>query len=383
MARRVFITAAEVSGDQHAAQLVTALKQLDPTMIIEGVGGPLMAKAGATIHHDTVTHAAMGWRGALRYFEINKILKWTQTYFITRKPDLLIGVDSPDMNIPFAKLAKARGVRVMQYVAPQLWAWREYRINKFRRFVNHVACILPFEEKYFRDKGMPATFVGHPLFDELPADRSPPPGPVYPDRPPIVGLLPGSRASEARANFPAMLDVARKLRLAQPDVRFVVPTTAATHPIVRELAGQFARLDYTLDAFNTLVPGCDLCLVTSGTATLHVACFGVPMVVVYRGSPILWHGVGRWLIHVRTFALVNLLAGLDPSRHLVPEFIPWHGDNTPVAEALIDLLRHPDKLETQHQALLALIERLDKPGASMNAARLAMAVMNQPDQRTT
>lgn len=374
---RVFITAAEVSGDQHAAQLIRSLKKLDPMMIIEGHGGPLMRKAGALIHRETVSNAAMGWRGALRYFEIKKVIKWTETYFITHRPDLQIGVDSPDMNIHFARLAKARGVPVMQYVAPQLWAWREYRIKKFRENVNHIACILPFEEPYFRGKGVNATFVGHPLFDELPTDRTPPTGPMYPDRPPIVGLLPGSRASEARQNFPPMLDVARKLRLAFKEIRFIVPTTDATHPVVAEHAAGFPKLEYERDNFDELVPQCDLCITASGTATLHVAGFGVPMIVVYRGNPVLWHGIGRWLIHVRTFSLVNLLAGVEKARHLVPEFIPWYGDNTPVAAAAIELLRRPDKLEEQHLKLEALMKKLDKPGASMNVAKLAMGMMKQ------
>jgi len=371
--KRVFITAAEVSGDQHAAALIKSLKQLAPKLEIEGHGGPLMRAAGATIHHETVKKAAMGWRGALRYFEIKKVIKWTETYFLTHKPDLVIGVDSPDMNIHFARLAKAHGVPMLQYVAPQLWAWREYRIKKIRPVVDHIACILPFEQEYFRKLGVKATFVGHPLFDELPVSRGAPPGPVFPDRPPIVGLLPGSRESEAKNNFPHMLDVARKLRLAFKDIRFVVPTTAATHPVVEEHAAGFPRIEYSQDRFDELVPKCDLCIVASGTATLHVASFGVPMIVVYRGNPILWHGIGRWLIKVRTFSLVNLLAGVD--KHIVPEFIPWHGSNEPVAVEAIGLLRHPEKLEIQHAKLEKLIKGLDKPGASMNVARLALSMM--------
>src|SRR5687767_6677932 len=169
--RRVFITVAEVSGDRHAAQLIAALRQLDPTLIIEGLGGPLMAAAGATIHRDTVTDAAMGWRAALRTFEVLDMLRWTRRHFEQNRPDLHVGVDSPSMNFHFAKLARRLGIPVMQYVAPQLWAWREGRMKKVRRWIDRLACILPFEEAYFRSHGVNATFVGHPLFDELPAQR--------------------------------------------------------------------------------------------------------------------------------------------------------------------------------------------------------------------
>src|SRR5205085_3471966 len=150
MSRRAFITVAEVSGDRHAAQLIHGLRELDPNIVVEGLGGPEMAAAGAIVHRDTVTHAAMGWRGALRALEISKALKWAKRHFEHSRPDVLIGVDSPSMNFHFARAAHTRGIPVMQYVAPQLWAWAEWRMKKVRRWVDRLACILPFEEAYFR-----------------------------------------------------------------------------------------------------------------------------------------------------------------------------------------------------------------------------------------
>src|SRR5579862_3618146 len=146
MARRVFITAAEVSGDKHAAQLVRSLRALEPDLVIEGYGGAEMAAAGATVHRDTVTKAAMGWRGALRAFEVIRLLRWTKAYFQRHRPDLVIGVDSPSMNFHFERLAHGMGVPTLQYVAPQLWAWARWRMRKVRKWVDEVACILPFEE---------------------------------------------------------------------------------------------------------------------------------------------------------------------------------------------------------------------------------------------
>lgn len=396
-ARRVFITVAEVSGDRHAAQFVTALRWLDPDLIIEGLGGPEMAGAGAQIHRETVANAAMGWRGALRAFEVMRLLRWTRHHFKANRPDLLVGVDSPSMNFHFAKLAKSFGIPVLQYVAPQLWGWRQGRMQKLRRWIDRLACILPFEEAYFKSHGVDATFVGHPLFDELPPRTVP--GPRFPDRPPIIGLLPGSRKSEAEANFPGLLGAARLIRAAFPDARFVVPTTAATQPVVMRLAENAPALGSVMfhftdampldargvvtvrqDAFDEMVPRCDLCLTVSGTATLHVAGFGVPMVVVYATSPLLWHGLGRWLINATTYALVNVLAVGPNARkdeHLVPELIPWFGDPNPVAACALDYLRHPEKLAAQRQSLDALVQSLDHPGASMNVARMALAMLPQ------
>lgn len=380
-ARRVFITVAEVSGDRHAAQLVTALRGLDPTLVIEGLGGAEMDAAGAKIHRETVGNAAMGLRGALRAFEVMEMLRWTREHFKANRPDLLVGVDSPSMNFHFAKLAKSLGIPVLQYVAPQLWAWREGRMKKLRRWVDRLACILPFEENYFKSHGVDATFVGHPLFDELPPHRTVP-GPRFPERPPIIGLLPGSRKSEAQANFPGLLGAANQVRAEFPGSTFLVPTTPATHPVVSaELARQPAHaIDYQLDAFDDMVPRCDLCLTVSGTATLHVAGFGVPMVVVYATSPVLWHGLGRWLINATTYALVNVLAvgpNAGKDEHLVPELIPWFGDPNPVAARALDYLRHPEKLAAQRHSLDALVQSLDHPGASMNVAKIALAMLPQ------
>ncbi len=295
------------------------------------------------------------------------------------------------MNIHFAKAARAMGVPVLMYVAPQLWAWREGRMKKLRRNVDRVACLLPFEEAYFRGHGVNATFVGHPLFDELPADRAPALDADAARAGLTVGLLPGSRKSEAASNFPHMLDVAEQIRRQIPNVNFLVPTTAATHPVVARhietwrSANADRKIDFALGGFDEMVPRCDLCITVSGTATLHVASFGVPMIVVYRAHPIAWHGAARWLMKTRTFALVNLLAGGRPPdrrddrlQHIVPEFVPWYGSNVPVANLAIELLRHPEQRAAQRARLNQLVRTLDRPGASNNVARIALELIAAP-----
>jgi lipid-A-disaccharide synthase len=390
MARRIFITVAEVSGDKHAAQLVRELRRLDPSLIIEGIGGPEMQDAGATLHRNTVTKAAMGWRGILRAGEVYGLLRWTRRYFDQHRPDLWIGVDSPSMNFHFARAAHDRGIPTLQYVAPQLWAWAIWRMKKLRKWVDRVACILPFEEAFFSGHGVNATFVGHPLFDELPPRVNTPVAERFPNRPPVVGLLTGSRKSEAQANFTGMLEVAQRIAGKFPNAKFVVPTTAGTHPIVQQILGttqtagelNYNRLsiEFGLGRFDQMVPRCDLCLTVSGTATLHVAGFGVPMVVVYHVSPIAWILVGQWLVPTRTFALVNVLAqrtGMT-SGHLVQELVPWN-KSEPLAVAALDLLEHPEKLESQRESLARLIAPLDHPGASINVAKMAIEMMRTED----
>ena len=382
-AKRVFITVAEVSGDNHAGQLVRSLRQLDPAIEVEALGGPALRAAGATVLHETVRSAAMGLAAARRGPEVLRLLRWTRNHFAQRRPDLQICCDSWGMNGRFAKLAHDAGVPVLYYIAPQAWASREGRVKQLRKRVDRLACILPFEERFFRDRGVPAVFVGHPLFDELPPRQPRPPVPAAftADRPPVVGLLPGSRRGEAAANFPPMLDVARRIRATFPGVRFVVPTTGATDPVVRRHATGATDLTIRLDAFDELVPQCDLCVTVSGTATLHVASHGVPMLVVYRLPAWQWHLAARWVIRAPAIALVNLLNG--PGERLVPEFFPWNGRADAVANAAVDLLAHPSKLAAQTAGLDRLVRTLDHPGASMNVARLAMELMGAPTARDT
>lgn len=375
MSQRVFLSVAEVSGDQHAAQLIHSLRQLNPAIAAEGIGGPLMREAGCNVLHETVSGAAMGMGGFTRYFELRKVLKQIEAHVGRQRPSIMIGVDSPSMNFHFAALARRIGVPFLQYVAPQVWAWREGRVKKIARTIDRVACILPFEEAYFRAKGVNATFVGHPLFDELPADRGQPFATKFPSRPdPIVGLLPGSRRGEALNHYGPMLQMADRIKQVFPTARFVTPTVAATHPIVTDRANGRPDVTVAQDAFDRLVPQCDLCITASGTATLHVAGFGVPMVILYRGGGrLVYHGIARWLIITKKFALVNLLA--DRDEYVAPEFIPWFDDPEPVAMAAIDFLQNPDKLRAQHERLLRLIKDLDRPGASMNVAKIAMEMM--------
>jgi lipid-A-disaccharide synthase len=199
-----------------------------------------------------------------------------------------------------------------------------------------------------------------------------------------VGLLAGSRKSEAQANFPRQLGVAMRILDEFPESRFVIPTTPATEPVISKslrtlpakLAGREQNLifEHGVDCFDEMVSQCDLCLTVSGTATLHVAGHGVPMIVVYRINPILWNLFGRWLVRTRTYSLVNLLS--DFHEHIVPEFVPWYGTIDEVAEYALDLLKNPPKLDEQRQRLRHILQALDKPGASMNVARMALKMIN-------
>ncbi len=387
MPRRVFVVVAELSGDLHAAALARALQVMDEEIVLEGIGGQSMRNAGVVVHHESVSRAAMTWRAAFRALEVLRLLKWARRYFAANKPDLLVCIDSFAMNRHFAKLAKGMGIPVLYYVPPQLWASRPGRIEQLRAVVDKVASIVPFEEEYLRSRGVDARFVGHPLLEEIQ------PGPYVEDgavvgfekRPPVVGLLAGSRKGEVGNNFPGMLEVTARIREAFPGAKFLAPTTHVTDPIVTKLAAGFPDIEVRVGAIDWMTPRCDFCLVKSGTGTLQVAAHGVPMIIMYRANWLAWHGIARWIVKTRTFGLINLLAGRgehleQKGEHVVPEFVPWFGDSRPIAEMALDYLRNPEKLAGQRRELKRVVSGLRKAGpndegASWNVARMAVEMM--------
>jgi lipid-A-disaccharide synthase len=382
LGRRIFITVGEVSGDNHAAKLVRALKQLDPTIIIDGFGGPAMAREGANILYETTAKAAMTFHAVKRVFEFKGLLKQAREIYRdpARRPDLQICVDSSGVNLHFARAAKQAGIPVLYYVAPQLWASREGRIKQVKRDVDQLACIFPFEAKWYQERGANAVFVGHPLFDDLPEKRysTPDVGQF-----PTIGIVPGSRRSEIRANLPHLMTVMAAIKECFPSARFLVPTTQSTGLLVRMItgAGLFpgkivnpndSIITVKQGAFDEFIPQCDLVITKSGTSTVHVAAYAVPMIIVYRVSPILWHLFARWLVKTKKIGMVNILAGqID----LVPEFVPWYGSNKPVADLAIRMLEHPEMLEDQRAKLRELTKPIEAPGASMNVAKIAIEMM--------
>jgi lipid-A-disaccharide synthase len=379
MPRRVLITVAEVSADLHASHLAERLLALDPSLQIHACGGQRLAGAGATILHETVSRAAMGFAAVGRAAEMRRMLKSLRAYFDTAPPDLLICCDSWAINHHIATLAHDRKIPVLYYIAPQTWASREGRIKKMRKLIDNLACILPFEESYFREHGLSATFVGHPLFDELPNPR--PTAPIYDgSSPPVIGLLCGSRRSIARTNTPRMMHVAGAVLEKFPQAKFLVPTTDPTHAYVAAELEHYPFVkratEISRNSFDALVPRCHFCLTVSGTAALHVAAYRVPLAVVYHGNPVLWHTLGRWLLKTRTFSLVNLLSNRE--QHIAREFIPWYGPAQPVVDHIIALLKSPEKLRAQQRDLAEMIAPLDKPGASLSAARMAMDLLSVP-----
>lgn len=372
----VLLSAGEASGDRHAADLFTALKALVPDVRGIGMGGAAMREAGVEIRCDSSGIGVIGLvEIAKHYGEIRRALALMQTLAREEKPDLLICVDYKEFNFRLAKAAKASGVRVLFYVSPQVWAWRPGRVKTYGRIVDHMAVIFPFEVPFYEAHQVPVTYVGHPLAGKvrptlgLRAARE-----KYglDGAAPVIGLLPGSRANEIKRLFPVILKSARRLAQDFAGARFLLfqaPSVADADIQGRlEAAGLDIRViqgqDY--DALQC----CDAVITVSGTATLEVALVGVPMVIVYRLSP-LSYWLGRLLVSIPHIGLPNILAG----RGIVREFIQHEANPANIAAEIGKILREPEYAEGIRRALAEVRERLGGRNGSQELARLAAEML--------
>jgi lipid-A-disaccharide synthase len=282
------------------------------------------------------------------------------------RPDLAVLVDYPDFNLRLARALRKRGVRVVYYVSPQLWAWRGGRIRTVRANVARMLVIFPFEEALYRQAGVPVSFVGHPLLDSVRAEPDPAAFLArlgLDPRRPVIAVLPGSRPQEVLHNLPPLVGGIDRIAQARPDVQFVLAAAPSLPPGL--LAAPLGDRPVRVVAGHThgLVGAATLALVASGTATVETALLGTPMVVVYRVAPLTYF-LGRPFVRVRHFAMVNLIA----DKAVVPELIQGDFTAERVAREALDLLADPERRKRMQDDLAQVRRRLGGPGASLRAA---------------
>lgn len=366
---RVFIVAGEASGDLHAANLLKALKALAPGLEAFGVGGERLRAEGLGCVAHTEELSVMGLAEVLRHLpRLLRLARRVRREAVALRPDIAILVDSPDFNLPLARHLRRAGIPVATYISPQLWAWRSGRVRRIRKDVRRVLCILPFEEEFYRQHGVPAEYVGHPLVDELwpviqvPAGREPR----------TVALLPGSRWHEVHSLLPGMAEALRLVAEQRPGVRarlIVAPGLEPDRllPLARAASG---LLDVVVNDRHRALAGCSAAMVASGTATLECALLDVPMVVGYRLHG-LTYALVRRLVKVPHVALVNLVAGERLATELVQDsFAPER-----LAAEVERLLGEGG--DAQRRGLERVRERLGSPGASARAAAAVVAVARE------
>lgn len=368
----LFISAAEQSADQHGASLIRAVLRQSPDARFVGVAGPKMRAAGCRSVFDMTAHAAM-LLGALGLAGKAVRMRNTAEAYLRRFPfDAAVVIDSPTLHLPLAARAQAAGVPVLYYIAPQMWAWGAWRIHKLRGRVEKAAVILPFEEEFFRNQGVDARYVGHPLVEQLashPIDEEKV-CLLRGDGRPLVVLLPGSRKHVVAEVLKGQLEAAERIASAVPGVRFAVSVAnAQVAPIVQAaIAGARVRVTPVVDGHTETIRAADLVLVASGTTTLEVAWHRKPMIIMYNASPLFYHLVARWVIKTPHLSLPNILAG----REIVPEFMPYYTSTRPIAEKAIELLRDEPARARMAADLGSVIDSLGTASASTQTAGMLL-----------
>lgn len=364
------LVAGETSGDLHAANLVRALKTINPDVRYLGMGSSYMREAGVELLVDSASVAVVGLVEVLAHFsDLKAAMTTLQEAIRTRRPDLLILVDYPDFNLRLAASAKQAGVKVLYYISPQVWAWRPGRVHKIRNLVDMMAVVFPFEVSIYESAHVPVRYTGHPLVDEVKSTLSPDQArkrfglsPTHK----VVGLFPGSRMSEIKRLMPIIVDTARLLRRRIADVQFVLPLA----PGLRrdEIESRLQGMDVCIaeNATYDVIRACDAIITASGTATLQIALLETPMAIIYRVSP-LSYWIGRWLISVRQVGLVNIVLG----RPAVKEFLQYDAKPQRISDEISRLLTDDDYATQMRRSLRETKSKLGEGRGSERVARLA------------
>jgi len=377
----IMITAADHSGDAHAAGLIEALRRRLPQARFVGMGGAQMAAAGCELLADVTRRSSMLGSSFRQVFYFLRLIRRLARAMDECCPAVHVPVDSPAANWHLARAARRRGVPVVYYIAPQVWAWAPWRVRKLRRLTDAVACILPFEPDYLRPRGVNAHYVGHPLFDGLPEADPPDLASAARTGRWRIALVPGSRVAEIAAHAPALVTVMDRLQSLHPQAEFTFTALSEEAAgMIRHAAGR-AELPTQVGNTAGVLARAHFAVVASGTVTLEVAYFGVPMVVFYRVNRWAYRLVGSWLLRTRYLSLVNILAG----RELVPELMPWYGDPELLVRRAQEVLTDLDGLERTRRALLELTAPLRPAGAGAadNAADLVLATMRRARRDAT
>jgi lipid-A-disaccharide synthase len=381
---RLMIVAGEPSGDAHAAALVRALRECEPQTEFEFFGstGRQMRDAGVESIVRADDLAILGLvevAGALpKFWRAYRALKRAA---LERRPDAVILVDWPDFNLRLARSLHRRGLRVIYYISPQLWAWRSYRARNIRRDVDLMLAILPFEPRWYEERSIKQVeFVGHPLVGEV--------RPLY-DRAefcrrhdldssrPIIALLPGSRHKELERILPPMLDAAAIISRTRPEAQFVIVLAPNRHAAEADAIINHRHSDSGLPrdlrivqhATREALAAADAAAIASGTATLEAALAGTPLVIVYKESALNWHTLGR-LISAEHFGLVNLIAG----ERLAAELMQNELNGERLAGELMALLEEERNREFRARLRVAT-DRLGEGGASRRAAEAILRAL--------
>ncbi|HPT16760.1 MAG TPA: lipid-A-disaccharide synthase [Kiritimatiellia bacterium] len=376
--KRVMIVAGEMSGDQHAARLVRGLRAVRGDVEWFGIGGDALRREGVRTVVDAHDMAVVGFFEVLaRIAFFRRVFRQMVALLDAEKPDALLLVDYPGFNLRLAAQAHARGIPVLYYVSPQVWAWHRSRIPKMARMLDLLMVIFPFEVDVFKGTGLRTVFVGHPLVDSVRRTlAAPSPELPWPAGGRRIAILPGSRRQEIQRVLPPMLAAARELRQRDPATVFLIPAASAEIAalIEAQLAGrpaaERAAVAVVTGQMREVVRQARAAMVCSGTATVETALLKCPLIVVYRTAR-LTYWFGRMIIRVPWLGMVNLIA----NRTLCPEFIQDAATPAAMADALEPLLEDTPARQAQLVGLEEVVRALEGAGPLKSAGEVVAAAL--------
>ena len=375
--KKVLLVAGEASGDLQGAHLVEAVHAIDPEVLFFGVGGEGLGRKGMRLLYHSASLSVVGITEVLfKLGPILKTLRGLKKSLDRERPDLVVLVDFPDFNLRLAKLAHRKGVPVLYYISPQVWAWRPKRVKLIARWVKKMVVLFPFEVPIYEAASVDVEWVGHPLLDTVrPALSKEEAFRQFGLDPKLttVGLLPGSRGHEVKRLLPPLLESAVLLHKELPKLQFIVPLAPGIgrntlSPLIRDCPIPLKVVEgQTYDAMNIS----EILITASGTATLEGAILGKPMVIVYRVStPSYW--IGRALIRVNHIGLVNLVAG----QRIVPELIQNEVTPRRIAEETLRILQDPSLRQGIIDSMAGVRQNLGEPGAARRVAQIVCSMLH-------
>ena len=374
--KKVMMVAGEASGDLHGAHLMKAIQQIDPGIHFFGMGGEALRDAGMTLLYSNQSVSVVGITEVLfKLGSIRKALRGLKQALDLERPDLVILIDFPDFNLRLAKFAYQRGIPVLYYISPQVWAWRRGRVKLMARWVKKMVVLFAFEVPIYKAAGVDTEWVGHPLLDvvkpTLSEDEAVQRLGLDPQKR-TIGLLPGSRKEEVERFLPILLGAAGLLHKRIPDLQFVIPlapglSKTMLSPWIKKTSVPVNVVEgLTYDVMNRA----ELLILSSGTATLEAAILGKAMVILYRLSS-LSYWVGRMLVHVNHIGLVNLVAG----RGIAPELIQRDATPERISQEALRILTDPILRRQMAESMIEVRQRLGEPGSVQRAARIVYSML--------
>jgi lipid-A-disaccharide synthase len=380
----VMLLAGEASGDAHGAEVVKAMKKLNPQVYFSGMGSRELKEAGVDVFYDSSSIAVVGIVEVLKIWgEIKHAMEVVKQQMETNRPDLLVLIDYQEFNLKMARHAKTLGIKVLFYISPQVWAWRPGRIHKIGQAIDHMAVLFKFEAEYYQRANIPVTFVGHPLVDKVKTSPN-----VHQQRKNIhitddqklIGLFPGSRKSEIHRLLPVMLETAACMQQQDKSLAFVMPVAASLdYASIKHLCEQ-SGVDIRLSRENIydVIASCDAIVSCSGTVTLEIALLEIPLCIVYKMSWLSYQIMSR-LITIPHIGLANIVA----NKHIVKELLQDDANSKNISRELKRLLNDRSYRQQVITGLKEVKANLGKGEGSKHMAELILRTLDNDPVKIT